>query len=104
MARKFVSRFHLPGPLLGMQSDIQRFADSVTDSDITDGVLIEDIDLRSGQDNVIGHSLNRPITGYIPVRLSANSVVFDATGAGGNLSREFKVRCSADVTVTFWVF
>lgn len=104
MARKFVSRFHLPSPLLGMQSDIQRFADSVTDSDITDGVLIEDIDLKSGQDNVIGHSLNRPITGYIPVRLSANATVFDATGAAGNLSKEFRVRCSADVTVTFWVF
>ena len=104
MARKFQSQFHLSPGLLGLQSNIQRFADSVTDSDITDGVLIEDIDLKSGQDNVIGHSLNRPITGYIPVRLSANSVVFDATGAAGNLSKEFRVRCSADVTVTFWVF
>lgn len=104
MARKFTSRFHLPGSVLGLQNDIQRFADSVTDSDITDGVLIKDVKLKSGQDNTVGHSLGRPMVGYIPVRLSADATVFDASGAGGNLSREFKVRCSADVTVTFWVF
>ena len=104
MARKFQSQFHLSPGLLGLQSNIQRFADSVSDSSITDGVLIEDVDLKSGQDNTVGHTLGRPITGYIPVRMSASSNVFDASGAGGNLSREFKVRCSADVTVTFWVF
>lgn len=104
MARKFQSQFHLSSGLLGLQGNIQRFADSVTDSDITDGVLIKDIKLKSGQDNVVGHSLGRPMVGYIPVRLSADATVFDASGAGGNLSKEFKVRCSADVTVTFWVF
>ncbi len=104
MARKFQSQFHLSSALSGLQGNIQRFADSVTDSDITDGVLIKDIKLKSGQDNVVGHSLGRPMVGYIPVRLSADATVFDASGAGGNLSKEFKVRCSADVTVTFWVF
>jgi len=104
MANKFQSQFHLPQGLLGLQGGIQKFADSVTESVILDGALIEDIDLKSGQDNVVGHTLGRPITGYIPVRMSADSNVFDASGVGGNLSREFKVRCSADVTVTFWVF
>jgi len=104
MARKFQSQFHLSSALSGLQGNIQRFADSVSDSSIIDGILIEDVRLKTGQDNTVGHSLDRPINGYIPVRRDANSVIFDSSTKPRRPRDEFIVKCSADVTVTFWVF
>ena len=104
MTRKFQSQFHLPPGLLGLQGNIRRFADSVNESDITDSVLIEDVELKTGSDNEVGHSLKRPIKGYIVVRSNADSRVFDGTAGIGTSREFFKVRCSADVTVTFLVF
>jgi len=104
MARKFQSQFHLPQGLLGIQGSIRRFADSVNESDITDSILVEDVELRTGSDNEVGHSLKRPIKGYIVVKRSADAQVFDGVAGIGTSRDFFKVRCSADVTVTFLVF
>ena len=54
-----------------IQQLIKKFADNVSASEILDGALVEDVKLKTGQKNLVGHPLNRPIKGYIPVRTTA---------------------------------
>ena len=100
----FVSQFHLSEETDLLQRGVRDFAAKVSDSDIVDGVIVADVNLKSGENNVVGHPLGRPIVGYIVVRSNANSVVFDGEKPATKPANEFTVQCSADVTVTFWVF
>lgn len=87
-----------------VQQLIKKFADGISSSAILDGVLVKDVKLTSGQKNTVGHPLGRPIKGYIPVRLSNTTVVYDSPGANPRPSKQFIVSCTVDATVTFWVF
>lgn len=101
---KFVSQFHLGEESDVLQREVRNFATSVSESDIVQGLLVKDVKLKSGQDNSVGHSLGRPIAGYLVVRSNSNSVVFDGENPPRKPADAFTVRCSADATVTFWVF
>lgn len=71
---------------------------------ILDGQLLKDIPILTGQTNVIDHKLQRSLVGYFVVRNSANSVIWDSQGSNGTPDLNLKLLCSADTTVSLWVF
>ena len=100
----FVSQFQLSDEATNLQREIQDFADSITSCEIIEGQLLTNILLDASQDNIVTHSLGRPIRGYIIVGRNANSTIFDSLQANRHPERQFMVKCSADVTASFWVF
>jgi|31_taG_2_1085359.scaffolds.fasta_scaffold06727_2 hypothetical protein len=100
----FVSQFQLSDEATNLQREIQDFADTITSSAIIEGQLIKDVELDASQENIVTHSLGRAIRGYIVTGRNANSVIYDSLKANRRPDRQFVVKCSADVTASFWVF
>ncbi len=65
-----------------------------------DGTLLEE-DLITGQANVINTKLARRANGYFVVSNSANSTIWNDAFAG---DISITLRCSANTTVTLWIF
>lgn len=89
--------------------DVARFQENVDNalkpvlsSVLLDGVLLEGVELIAGQANVIEHKLEREPRGYIIVKRSANSQVWDEVSALKNST--LVLQCSANVTISLWVF
>lgn len=88
---------------------VSRFQDNVEEAlkpiiaaSLIDGLLLPDIDLISGQDNNVSHKLGRIPLGYIPVKRSASSTIWDqASTAPSSL---LNLHCSTSCTVSLWVF
>ena len=100
----FVSQFQLSDEATNLQREIQDFADTISSSAIIEGQLIKNVELDASQDNIVPHSLNRAIRGYIVVGRIANSMIYDSLKANRHPARQFIVNCTADVTASFWVF
>ena len=66
---------------------------------IVDGIILSAVGLTTSPVKV-AHKLGRIPLGYIPIKLSANAVVF-----GSNLTSRFlELTASATVTADLWVF
>lgn len=83
-----------------LQDEIEQSLRDFVAGSISNGRLIEDVSLTTGQANRIGHRLGRAPRGVIPVLLSADARVW-VVEKGKN---EIDVRCSANVTASLWVF
>jgi hypothetical protein len=72
---------------------------------LLDGVLLKDVKLVAAGFTQVEHDLGRVPVGYAVLRRNANAVVYDDfTGNESLADRCLKLRSSADVTVTLWVF
>ena len=71
---------------------------------LLDSAFLETIDLVTGQDNVINHTLNRPLRGWFPVRKSAEATLWDTQAINTLPSRTLVLQTSADVTISLIVF
>lgn len=83
---------------------IQVSFDSIFNKEILDGRLIADIALASGSTNHVEHGLQRAVVGYIVVKKSANSTIWDSESSNTRRSLFLDLNCSSAVTVTLWVF
>lgn len=70
---------------------------------ILQGRLLEDVALTTGQANFVNHRLGRTAN-YIVVRKSADARIWDQQSANNLQSKTLDLRCSANVTVSLWVF
>ena len=71
---------------------------------IVDGMLLQSVSLTSGVVNNITHKLSRNPTGYIVVTRSADCRVWDDQITNTQKDIYLKLRTSANVVVTLWVF
>ena len=104
MPSTFLPRLHLSGDLTKVQRDIKAALDGYQGVDILNGFLIADVELKTGKNNEIGHPLDRAVQGYFVVQKSANAVIFNGSAGIGTSKNSFTLQCSADVTVSLWVF
>ena len=74
MPSTFLPRLHLSGDLTKVQRDIKAALDGYQD------------------------------VGYFVVQKSANAVIFNGSAGIGTSKNSFTLQCSADVTVSLWVF
>lgn len=86
-----------------LQDATERTVNSIAGRRIVDGVLIEDIELSSG-DNTIEHKLGRILRGYIVVRRSAACDVYDKQDTNDLDDKTLILNSSAAATVALWVF
>ena len=86
------------------QDRMQEVTDFIERCSLIDGKLVSDAELTTGQDNEVGHGLGRIPQGYIVVDRNANSVVSTSSTLNRNPKNSLILNCSANVTVSLWVF
>ena len=100
----FEPLFSLSEELTKIQERLGRSINPVVNKAIIDGELLEDLDITTGQANLVNHRLDRPLVGWIAVRKSANAVLWDEQATNEDDRRTLDLRSSANVTVSLWVF
>lgn len=87
-----------------LQENVEQVLSPIIDKEIIDGILIKDIELTTGQDNHINHLLGKTLTGYLITRQKASAIIWDSQDSNTSQSRTLILNCSANVTVSLWVF
>ena len=83
--------------------EIRAAIKALVDSPMVAGRFL-DVTLSAGVSTPVQHGLGRRIRGYIPVRMSASSRIFDGTPGGAERIDTHWLEASHDVTATLWVF
>lgn len=89
--------------LMSVQDNVKDFSDQFLSLPLLDSVFLEEIQLTTGQDNLVDHKLgNRRARGFVVARRNANSVIYEDTSPIPE--RFLNLQCSANVTVSLFVF
>ncbi len=83
-----------------IQDNVQQVISPIVDKAILDGVYLKDVELTTGSIDIVGHKLGRQPLGYIVVKRNANSTIWDSATDKRTLS----LNCSANVTISIWIF
>ena len=83
-----------------LQDNVDAAIGPIIDKPIVDGVLLKSIALTTGSIDIVSHKLGRTPLGYIIVKRSADSTIWESE----TNKRSINLNCSADVTVSIWVF
>lgn len=70
---------------------------------LTNGLLLKNVALASGA-NVVNHKLQRPLQGWIPVRLRASATLYDTQDTNQTPTLTLNLVASAAVVADIWVF
>jgi len=96
---------HFPDRLTQQfQTNVREAIDPLTNNPLSQGHLISNILLKSGITNVIPIGLNQPLLGWFITRLSTNSVIWDSQDLNNTPSQNLQLLCSADCTISLFVF
>ena len=87
-----------------LQNNIDIVLRPIVNCPIIDGVLIENVNLSTSVTNEVFHKLGRKPIGFIIVRKSADSRIWDAQSSNPTPDRTFSLLCSNAVTVNIWFF
>lgn len=88
-----------------VQDNVRNVLESISElHEIVNGRLIKDIAIVSGTAKIISHELSRKLKGWIVVRKSANSTIWDSQLTNTNPKTTLVLQASANVTVSLWVF
>jgi len=87
-----------------LQSNIELTFTPIINSEIINGILIRNLNLTTGQDNIVAHKLGRKALGYIIVKKSDESTIWDVDSETFSEKNFLILNCSADVVVSLWVF
>lgn len=83
-----------------LQNNVEAAVNPIIDKVIVDGILLKNINLTTGIDNIINHKLGRALIGYTIVSKSSNSNIWN-TQQG---SKTITLQCSLNTIVNIWVF
>jgi hypothetical protein len=83
---------------------LRRLSGELADIPILQGRLIEDQVLTGGTDMTIFHLLGRRLKGWFPVRISADTRIFDKQSTNASPDETLVLRSVNTVTVSLWVF
>jgi len=88
-----------------VQDRLIKSLNPVLNNPILDGVLLESVSLVTGSDNVVNHTLGRPLVGWFVTRLRASATIYDKQDANtGTPNLTLVLVSSANVTVDLYVF
>lgn len=89
--------------LTRVQEYISRCFGGIIGSEIIDGVLLQEVDLTAGQ-NEISHRLGRKLRGWVVVRQRANVGIWDEQDSNSKPHLTLVLQASGPVTVDLWIF
>ena len=105
MGKKAFKKLHFPDQTVRkLQSNVENALAPIINSDILDGVLLKNVDLRFDRINEINHGLGRAPQGWIIVRLRGDSRIWDVQDSNNTKQRTLSLRCTTDVEVDMWIF
>lgn len=85
-----------------VQDNVAKVFKSILANPLIDMSFLKDIELLTGQDNIVEHKLQRKPLGFIIVNKNANSEVWNETSS---LEKKLmNLKCSADVIVSIIIF
>jgi hypothetical protein len=86
-----------------VQENVARALAPIFGNPIVDGVLLTGVVLASGA-NVISHTLDRKLVGWIIIRQRALAQVYDTQDSNATPALTLQLQASAPVTVDLYVF
>jgi hypothetical protein len=86
------------------QDNVETSFSEIMSKDILNGVLIKNVVLVSGQNNIISHKLERELQGFVVVRQRANSIIWDSQDSNTLKKLTLILNCSANVEIDIWCF
>lgn len=86
-----------------VQFNIEQFVKPLVDNVLLNHVLIKDVMLDVG-DNVIDHKLGRQLQGYLVVKKSDNSNIYDKQTTNKTQTKTLVLNSSASVLISLIVF
>lgn len=86
-----------------IQSNIITPLNLILSNPITDGILLQNVTLSSG-DNSINHKLGRKLQGWFIVRQRASASIYDKQDSNSLPDKTLSLNASAQVTVDLYVF
>lgn len=86
----------------GVQSLICNVVDIIVGKKIIDGNLIKDVEITTGSPVEVPHGLSRLINGYVVVRRSNDSIIWDSESAAP--TSLISLNSSKNTTISLWVF
>lgn len=88
-----------------VQDNISNAVSSLPGNEILNGRIEKGVVLLAAKNpNVISHKLDRIPNGYIVIKRSADSRVWDSQSTNTIQDKTLNLKCSADVTVDLWIF
>lgn len=85
------------------QEYVQRAVGGIISSEILDGILLTNISLTTGL-NEVSHKLGRKIRGWIVVRKRANVDIWDEQDSNKKPGLTLRLQASGAVVADLWVF
>lgn len=89
--------------LNSVQSNIEQFVKPLVSNALLDSVILKNINLEVG-DNQIDHKLGRELLGWVIVKTSAASAIYDKQSTNSNSSKLLILNASVATTVSILVF
>lgn len=85
-----------------VQENVEAALTPIIACPLVNGLVLKNVELVSGQDNIVAHKLQRRPQGWFVVSPKQSATVWELTSAlpASNLN----LRCSANVTLDLWVF
>lgn len=87
-----------------VQDNIDNAFNPLTKNELLDGLIITDIDLVTGQDNIINHKLGRKIQGWIVIGKDAAADIYDNQSSNSLPNLTLLLRTTANCTINLYVF
>ncbi len=87
-----------------LQDNVQNFVQQLVDLEVLNYVLLKNISLIAGQDNKIDHLLKRELIGFLVIRKSAQSDIWDNQLANNRPDLFLFLNCSVNCNVSLIVF
>ncbi len=86
-----------------LQENVIRSLSPVLDNELVDGVVLTNVSLSTGS-NVIAHTLNRTLLGWMVVRQRAQADIWDTQDLNVNAALTLLLSASAPVVVDIYCF
>jgi len=87
-----------------VQDNVEEAIGDLGNNSFFNGIILKDIELTSGQDNIISHKLGRKLIGWTLVRKRGLGDVYDLQDSNSTPFLTLILRTSVSVTVDIRVF
>lgn len=87
-----------------VQGRLKQIFEPLLRSEIINGVLLKNIELKSGVSNMVSHKLNREIQGYILIDQNASALIYRVVTKASIKTQYIDLRTNQDVKISIWIF
>lgn len=102
--KSFKKIFYSDKNLIALQDNVQNFLQQIVNLELLNYILLKDIQLLFGKDNIINHLLKRDLIGFFVIRQNAQSNIWDNQAANNRPDLTLILNCSLNCTVSLIVF